>query len=130
MKWLLIAAGGALGAVSRYAVSVFISERAGTGFPWATLAVNLAGCFVIGIIFELAEVAVIPFEFRLLFITGFIGAFTTFSTFGWETAALLRDSEWLYAGLYIAGSILLGIALVFGGILLSKGILFLIRRPG
>ncbi|OHD57212.1 MAG: hypothetical protein A2Y33_07405 [Spirochaetes bacterium GWF1_51_8] len=130
MKWLLIAGGGALGAVARYALSVWINVRTGAGFPWGTFIVNLAGCLGIGILLELSEFSIVPFELRILFVTGFLGAFTTFSTFGWETSALVRDGEWLYTALNIAGSVILGIAMVFAGVFLAKGIIFLIRRPG
>lgn len=85
-KVLLVMVGGSLGAVSRYGVGLLTARLWGTGFPWGTLAVNLAGCFVIGLLFALADRSrLLTPDLRLLLITGYLGALTTFSSFSLET---------------------------------------------
>jgi fluoride exporter len=86
VKILLIMIGGSLGAVCRYAATLLAAKLWGSSFPWGTLAVNLIGCFLIGFIFGLAERTswVTPW-FRFFFVTGFLGALTTFSSFAMET---------------------------------------------
>jgi CrcB protein len=90
-KLLLVMAGGSLGAASRYAISLLAANLWGTRFPWGTLTVNLAGCFLIGLLFGLSDrVRLLTPEMRLLLITGFLGALTTFSTFSIETVSAGR----------------------------------------
>ena len=85
-KVLLVMVGGSLGAASRYGVGLLTARLWGTGFPWGTLAVNLAGCFVIGLLFALADRSrLLTPDLRLLLITGYLGALTTFSSFSLET---------------------------------------------
>lgn len=85
-KWLLVMAGGSLGAASRYGVGLLTARLWGTGFPWGTLVVNLAGCFIIGLLFALADRSrLLTPDVRLLLITGYLGALTTFSSFSLET---------------------------------------------
>lgn len=85
-KWLLVVVGGGLGAASRYGVGLLTARLWGTSFPWGTLAVNLAGCFVIGLLFALADRSrLLTPDVRLLLITGYLGALTTFSSFSLET---------------------------------------------
>ena len=93
MNILLVMAGGSIGALSRYAVSVWAARLLGTRFPWGTLTVNLAGCFLIGLAFALAERGfnIMNPSMRLFFVTGYLGALTTFSTFGLETVNSLRE---------------------------------------
>jgi CrcB protein len=117
LKLLLIAAGGALGTIARYGTSTAllrVSER--TGFPYATLAINLLGCLVMGYLngLFLERLAVRP-ELRVALLVGVLGGYTTFSTFGWETAALLRDGQYARAAANLALSNLLGVALVILG---------------
>ena len=85
-KWLLVMLGGSLGAASRYAVSLLTARLFGPQFPYGTMVVNLAGCFLIGLLFALADRSrwLTP-DVRLLLITGYLGALTTFSTFSLET---------------------------------------------
>jgi CrcB protein len=116
-KLLLIALGGALGTLARYGTHV-LAKGAGErlAFPVATLAVNLLGCFLIGFLQgALVERWPVREEYRLMLIVGFLGGFTTFSTFGWDTAALLRDGEVGRAVVYLAASNVVGVALVFAG---------------
>ena len=82
----LVMLGGSLGAASRYAISLLAAKAWGVQFPWGTLLVNLSGCFLIGLLFALAERArLLTPEMRLLLITGYLGALTTFSSFALET---------------------------------------------
>ena len=90
-KLLLVMVGGSLGAASRYGISLLSVNLWGTRFPWGTLAANLAGCFLIGLLFGLSDrVRLLTPEMRLLLITGFLGALTTFSTFSIETVSAGR----------------------------------------
>jgi len=94
MKLIFLALGGALGALMRYGLSGFVYKLIGTDFPYGTLVVNLTGCFFMGVSIALAETKfVIGPNLKLFIMIGFLGAFTTFSTFILETDNLLRDSE-------------------------------------
>ena len=115
-----IALGGALGAVSRYAASGWIQRLAGERFPWGTLAVNLIGCFLLGFLAGRWERATAPASWRLLWGVGFLGAFTTYSTFALETGTMLRDGSWSGAGSYVFLHLGLGLAAVFAGLILSR----------
>ena len=117
MIWY-VALGGAVGSVIRYVVGVAIQGRSGLDFPVGTLLVNISGCLLLGFLihYALATPAITP-EVRALLTTGLCGGYTTFSTFSYETVALIQDGDWrratLYVGLSVAGSILgvmLGIA--------------------
>lgn len=112
--WL--AAAGAAGTLCRYGFSGLVQSFAGEKFPWGTLAVNLVGCFLIGLIWTLAEERlVIAGQTRFIVLTGFMGAFTTFSTFGFETAEFLRDSQWWAAGFNVLANNVIGVTGVFAG---------------
>jgi len=85
-KWLLVMLGGSLGAASRYGIGLLTARLWGTSFPYGTMVVNLAGCFVIGLLFALADRSrLLTPDMRLLLITGYLGALTTFSSFTLET---------------------------------------------
>ncbi|MBS3820589.1 MAG: fluoride efflux transporter CrcB [Planctomycetes bacterium] len=112
---LYIAAGGAAGALCRYGLSETITTHVGKGFPWGTLAVNLAGCFAIGMAIHLVPTPKAPHELSWLIITGFLGAFTTFSTLSLETHTLLRDGAYAAAAAYVLTSVLAGVALCAAG---------------
>jgi len=121
-KLLLIALGGALGTLARYGTHV-LAKGAGErlAFPIATLAVNLLGCFAIGYLQGvLIERWPVREEYRLMLIVGFLGGFTTFSTFGWDAAQLLRDGQVVRGLVYAVASNVVGIALVFAGYGLSR----------
>jgi CrcB protein len=90
---LVIALGGSLGALSRYYLSKMITDYSGGTFPWGTLMVNLIGALLIGFLYGLFDRIIIPIEFRVFITIGFIGAFTTFSTFALESVNLLREGE-------------------------------------
>ncbi len=114
MKWWLLFAGGGTGAVLRYAVGLWVEARTGPAFPWGTLTVNVAGCFAIGVLATLAdEHAWITPAARLLLVTGLLGGFTTFSTFGLETWELVEDGlPWLALANAVASLAAGGVAVI------------------
>lgn len=116
---LVIGIGGFAGAVSRYAVALWIGERWGRSFPLGTLAVNVSGCFLIGLLMTLLlERYMVDPAWRSFLVIGFLGAYTTFSTFEYETGGLLGDGELLYAMLNVVMSVVLGFtALKLGEVL-------------
>lgn len=116
MNVLVIGIGGFVGAVARYGIAVWIGQRWGRSFPLGTFVVNVSGSFLIGLLMTLmAERFTENPQWRLLLIVGFLGAYTTFSTFEYETGGLLRDGEWLFAGLNVVLSVFVGfIALKLG----------------
>lgn len=118
--FLFVGMGGALGAMSRYGLSVIAERLVGNEFPWGTLGANLMGCFLIGLALAFAEAKVIvgPSE-RLFFITGFLGALTTFSTYALESILYAKDGAWHTALLNIVGTHVFGILLVLAGLWLG-----------
>lgn len=120
MAILLAGAGGFLGSAARYLVAMAFAPMA-PGFPFATFAVNIAGSFLIGLLSELAvSTTLVSPEVRLFLVTGFCGGFTTFSSYMFENASLLKDGEVLYMGLYLAGSIVGGFLALYIGMLAAK----------
>lgn len=120
MNLVWIAVGGALGAVARYGLSEGIQKWLGAGFAWGTLSVNLLGCFLIGLSFPvISSVGNFPHEVRFLAVVGFLGAFTTFSTFSLETINFLRDGQFAVAAGYVLVSNFLGVGLCFAGMRLG-----------
>ncbi len=112
MTLLVIGFGGAAGAISRYLASGWVQSLSGTFFPWGTFAVNVSGSFALGFLLVWLQSAVSSAQIRELVAIGFLGSFTTFSTFSYEALALLRDGEWGEAGGYVLGSVLLGLIAV------------------
>jgi CrcB protein len=121
-KLVLLAVAGALGTLARYGLSG-LAQRLGAGFPWGTLAVNLAGCFLAGLLWTLfeARVAVAP-QTRTVVMVGFLGAFTTFSTLILETGQMFGAAEWLHATVNVALHLGLGMAALLAGMALARGI--------
>ncbi len=116
--------GGIAGTVGRYALQGWIQNRAGTGFPVGTLAINLAGSFVLGFIVRFATgSALVSPEVRAGLTIGFCGAFTTMSTFSYESVTLLQDGEYLRAGIYMAGTVLGCMGCVVAGTVLANKLL-------
>ncbi|MBC8316791.1 MAG: fluoride efflux transporter CrcB [Desulfobulbaceae bacterium] len=120
LKIVAIMTGGGLGAVFRYLLFVWVQRFASPSFPYGTLAVNLIGCFAIGLLWAWFEGTRLIDEWRLFMFTGFLGGFTTFSTFARETMQLMRAGEYKTAFTYILISNLVGIALVFLGYAMAK----------
>jgi CrcB protein len=119
MNYLVIGVGGFVGAIARYVLAVWIGQRWGRSFPLGTFVINVSGSFLIGLLMTLmAERFTENPQWRLLLVVGFLGAYTTFSTFEYETGALLKDGEWLYAGVNVIGSVFVGfMALKLGEII-------------
>ena len=115
MIWLYIGFGGAIGAMARYGMAGWVQERSGLHLPWGTLAVNILGSVLIGVALRYLEASPASAEVRALVTVGLLGAFTTFSTFSYETVALLEEGAFSRALTYSAGSLLLGIAAVYAG---------------
>jgi len=120
-KVLLIGLAGLIGTVGRYALSGVIARRFGETFPAGTLVVNIVGCFLAGLLFYLLQERnlVTPMT-RTVVMIGFLGGFTTFSSFGLQTFTLLRDGEFWFATLNIVGSNFLGLLMVWAGYTLGK----------
>lgn len=117
---LTVFIGGGLGSIGRYTLSLLITRKIESLFPWGTFTVNLIGCLFIGILAGmLNKTSLNPF-FSLLLITGFCGGFTTFSSFSLENNLLVKDSEYLISVVYTLMSILWGFSLTFLGIYLVK----------
>jgi CrcB protein len=119
---LVVGVGGALGAVSRYLTSGWVQEWSGSFFPWGTMAVNIAGSLALGFLVVWLQSTVASAEMRGLITVGFLGSFTTFSTFSYETVAMLRDGEWWRAGGYMFGSVALGLIAVGLGAFLAAAL--------
>lgn len=121
MPLVLVALGGAAGAVTRYLVDGWISNLTGGGFPWGTLAINATGSFVLGLLFALAiEGGVLPAGIRGPVMIGFIGAYTTFSTLMLESWRLFEDGAVGLALVDVVGSSVLGIVAVVLGLTIGR----------
>jgi fluoride exporter len=119
---IAISFGAVGGALSRYYITLWFTSRLGTAFPYATFFINLTGCLGMGFFITLASerVVMIPLEVRLMVTTGFLGAYTTFSTYGLETNVLWRDRSYSVALFYWAGSAILGVIAVQLGIIIAR----------
>ena len=123
MIWTLglIFLAGGLGALARYSLGGWVQNMSGSSFPWGTFTVNILGAFLFGLVFAAAtERGAIGATARLVILTGFIGAFTTFSTLAFETNGLIRDSEWLLAAANYLGQGAAGIIAVILGMTLGR----------
>jgi CrcB protein len=115
-RLILIALAGALGCLARYWLGGWVARHFGESFPTGTLVVNLLGCFLIGLLYHVMEERLLVDPvIRTAILIGFLGAFTTFSSYSLQTLTLLRDGELLLAGTYVAVSNLAGLALVWCG---------------
>ena len=121
MQWfaasLWVGIGGILGANARFWLARAAAAIWGTGFPWGTMIINVSGSFAIGLIYGLLASRLSAFaeQIRLAVLIGFLGSFTTFSTFEHETHALMMDGEWLLAAANVAGSVVAGLIAVYMG---------------
>lgn len=122
-KYLLIAAGGALGSIARYWVGSTIAGRMGSKFPYGTFVINLTACVIIGFsLTYLGKHIELSPAWRFLIPIGFIGAYSTFSTYEWETLSTLRSGAFALAALYAVGSLIAGLAAVWCGAMLAETI--------
>lgn len=119
MKTALVALAGATGALTRYGIGVAVGVR---DFPWATLGINVAGSFVLGIVLTTAAARSWPDTATVPIAVGFLGAFTTFSTFSYETYTLVRTGRAATAAVYVAASMALGVAAAAAGYALGRTI--------
>ena len=121
MRIVLLIVFGAAGTLARYGLQGLVQYRAGGAFPYGTLAVNLSGCFFLGLIAQYTfNHMLIPPEWRMAIAIGFFGAFTTFSSFSWETIKMLEDGEWLRASAYAGTSVVAGLLLTLAGIRIAN----------
>jgi CrcB protein len=117
---LLAAAGGALGSSARYLVNVGAGKLFGMGFPWGTLIVNIAGCFIMGLVIGWGALRGLSNEARVFLATGILGGFTTFSAFSADFAALIERKNFALSALYLTSSVILSLAAVFAGLYLVR----------
>lgn len=117
----MIALFGAVGTLARYGLQGVVQFRTGATFPYGTLLVNLSGCFFLGLIgqFTLNRMVISP-DWRVAIAVGFFGGYTTFSSFGWETAKMMEAGEWARAALYVGTSVAAGLLLSAAGIRLAN----------
>ena len=121
MQWLAVALGGALGSMARYALSTWIFQVSSHKFPYATLTVNVLGSFVMGILFVvIVERAALPQEMRSLLMIGFIGAFTTFSTFSLDALGLWQNGHLFMALIYTLATVILCLIAISSAIWLPR----------
>ena len=121
LNMFAVAVGAALGANLRYLISTWVAQRVGSGFPYGTLLINVTGCLVIGVVLTLAATKFTLSEpLRLLIVTGILGGYTTFSSFGYEAFALIGSGNIEEAVLYMTSSLILGLGAVFLGSLLVR----------
>ncbi len=127
-RYAMIAAGGALGAVARYVLGGLVQEWAGPRFPYGTLVINVSGCLVMGIVMTLlAERPVLHPNWRFLVPVGFIGAYTTFSTFEYETFRAVEQGAWLVGLGNILISVVVGFISVAVGVVATRELLLVAR---
>jgi CrcB protein len=122
-RFLWICLGGAAGTGARYLLSDWSLRTLGPGFPWGTLAVNVIGSFLLGLLMQIAlATSLLPPTLRLTLTTGVMGGFTTYSTFNYETLRFLQESDWLAAGLNVGVTLL--VCLAAGGLGVFTGRIF------
>jgi fluoride exporter len=120
-KYFYIAVGGALGSIARYWVGATVASRLGAKFPYGTFAINMTACAIIGFtITYLGQRAELNPAWRYLVPVGFVGAYSTFSTYEWETFSQLRSGAFALGALYAVGSLVLGLIAVWGGAALAE----------
>ena len=118
-----LALGGMVGTLARYGLGRWVHSWAGTAFPWGTLLINILGSFALGVLARVGESTTLSPEARGMLTVGFCGAFTTFSTFSYETVRLIQDGEAGKAMLYALGSVAVGIAATLAGLNVGRIIL-------
>ena len=123
MNLVIIALGGALGAVSRFLLGNAVSKAMGSALPFGTFVINVAGCFAMGLLMTLiVDRELLPAAWRLFLCVGFLGGFTTFSSFGYETLMLLAEGRLLAVLAYVGGSVGLGLVAAAAGVLCARAV--------
>jgi CrcB protein len=118
---VFLALAGAAGSVSRYLMGRWMTRLLGEGFPYGTLVVNVIGCFLLGLLMQLAlKSDAISDEWRIPLAVGFLGAFTTFSTFGYDTVRYLSDGAWGLALANVGSNLLVGFVAVWAGLVIAR----------
>ncbi len=119
--YLMVLLGGGAGSLVRYVVSTVIMARTGGRFPFGTVVINITGSFLIGLLMTLLTERLSPHpNLRLLLVTGFLGGYTTFSSFEWETLSLVADGGWWLGLVNMVGSVALGYSAVWLGALMAR----------
>ena len=123
LNLLIIALGGALGAVSRFLLGNGVSRALGSALPYGTFVINIVGCFAMGLLMTIiVDREMIPAAWRLFLCVGFLGGFTTFSSFGYEALMLLTEGRLLAALAYVGGSVVLGLVAAAAGVLCARAV--------
>lgn len=120
-KYLVLCLAGAGGTLARYWVSGFVQRLAGESFPLGNFMVNLSGCLLFGLVYALVENrGGLPGDLRLYVLTGFMGAYTTFSTYMFESVALMQHGQWFEASVNLLGQTVLGVACIIAGLAVGR----------
>jgi CrcB protein len=119
-KYLVVGIGGFIGANARYIVGGWVAQKWGTSFPYGTFIINVTGCFILGMFATLTQGFLWSEYWRLLVAIGFVGAYTTFSTFEYETLQLVAQGTWPRAVFNIIGSVLCGFAAAQIGVITAR----------
>ena len=123
MDYVWIGLGAAIGANGRYVAGQVIARQAGSGFPYGTLAINASGSLVIGILMTiLTERLIAGTSVRLFLVVGILGGYTTFSSFSYETIALVDGGRWVAAAAYVAATMLSGLLACAAGVLIARSL--------
>ena len=123
MNLVIIALGGALGAVSRFLMGNAVSKAVSSALPYGTFVINLVGCFAMGLLMTIiVDRELLSAAWRLFLCVGFLGGFTTFSSFGYEALMLLTEGRMLAALTYVSGSVALGLAAAAAGVLCARAL--------
>lgn len=123
LNLLIIALGGALGAVSRFLLGNGVSRALGSALPYGTFVINIVGCFAMGFLMTIiVDREMLPAAWRLFLCVGFLGGFTTFSSFGYEALMLLTEGKLLAVLAYVGGSVVLGLVAAAAGVLCARAV--------
>ncbi|WP_319481065.1 fluoride efflux transporter CrcB [uncultured Draconibacterium sp.] len=121
---LIVGSGGFIGSVLRYLVQLFVEKGMSTTFPWGTFVANMAGSFIIGIVFALAQKGnLLNAEWRMFLAVGFCGGFTTFSSFAYNNLTMLKEQTYGQFILNVGGSLFFGLLAVYLGMILVRAVL-------